>query len=251
MVSRGQDFSVTAAFWNELQRMVKWFKGHENSLLQVAEELKRVYPPTTVWVKNASLVRRAAFEILTVSDIIADIRTYEGEKYRPIHFHGITPTSDPLYSICVLQEPATIDGGFARAVISGVTLVKLNITHAQDKYCDVVDGVANSLKTLCVGRARVLLKNIGTGGDNKWGIIRLGDRSGEVLVKNTTGSPINAGFAGTAAVWSGTTGSETATGQTIEVFNRTDLDWEDQCFGVIDILNGYGPYVSPIQREPS
>jgi hypothetical protein len=248
MVSRGQDFSVTAAFWNELQRMVKWFKGHENSLLQVAEELKRVYPPTTVWVKNASLVRRAAFEILTVSDIIADIRTYEGEKYRPIHFHGIAPTSDPLYSVAVLQDPATIDGGFARAVISGVTLVKLNITHAQDKYCDVVDGVATSLKTVPVGRARVILKNIGTGSENKWGIIRMGDRSGETLVKNTTGSTISAGSSGTAAVWAGTPGSETATGQTITAYNRTSVDWEDGKFGSMDLLNGYGPYVSPLEQ---
>jgi hypothetical protein len=246
-VKRGDKLSrnITANDWNAMLALVSQEKGRAADKL--AEVLRTIYSPSVCWVQNTTSSPRAAFEVMSLDNIIADVRVYEGEKYKPIHFTGTTITNNPLYSYCVLQEPAAPNGGFARAVVAGVTLCKLNITHASDMWADVVDSVNTTLKTHCVGSSRVILKNSGTGSGDKWGILRIGDRSGEVLVFNDTGSTISSGGSGVASVASGTPLSETLTGQEILAYNRTGFDWGDQKFGTLALLGGRGPYVSPLE----
>lgn len=245
MVNSGEKLNIPATVWNDLLNMLGWWKG--GGLNQLTSELRTAYPPTIVWVKNTTISHRAAFEVLEINDTIADVRLFAQEKFKSLHLDGrnISNPLDSLYSYAVLQEPASANGGFARAVISGLTLCKLNITHAQDKYCDLAAGVPQTLKTGPLGTSRIILKNSGTGSDDKWGVIRVGHHSGQILVKNE-GSPIAGGASGDGSVIKPSDFS--LTGQVFTVKNASGVSWATDKRGSAELIDGVA-CVSP-QESP-
>lgn len=160
-------------------------------------------PERSPIVRNTTANIIPAFGVLGIHDLVVNVATNESARKSRIRVQGIAPDTSvlPTGKYCVLQESAAANGGLARCVIVGATLVKLNITHAADWACGVTNGVTDYLTTNPVGSSRILLKSFGTGSDNKWGIVRLGDH-----VTHFFGKPagsIAAGGSGTCNVWDG------------------------------------------------
>lgn len=247
-VHAGEPLKIQASVWNDVLAIVRWWRGSQ--IERLTRDLESIFPPSVIWIKNTTSSDIARGEVLAIdsSPVITLSENADFFKSR-LEWEGTTPsTSTPHFGkFVVLREPAAKNGGFARAVASGVALAKLNITHASDNYCEIANGVTSYLTTSALGSARILWKSTGTGSSDKWGLIRLGDPSGEILVYNATGSSIAAGASGTATVYSGTPLSETSTTQTLTVYNRTSVAWANAKFGSAALLSGYGPYVSPQQ----
>ena len=206
-------------------------------------------PSSVVYVKNISANDVTPGDVLGLGEPIIAPSDSVAEFQASLGFQGSIPSSStPHYGkYGVVQEAARKTDGFCRCVIAGLTFVKLNITHADDDYCEIANGVTTYLTTGALGSSRILWKSSGTGSSDKWGLIRVGDPSGEILVYNATGSAIAAASSGTATVYEGTAGSETSTGQTLTVYNRTSVSWANGKFGSAAIINRGQAYVSPLQ----
>lgn len=246
VVSPGQRLRIPASEWNELQAVLAHHRGQRTS--QDTDELRTLAGHGVIQIKNITAAKVNEFEVLGLDEPVTTLAQNEAEFKYNLFWKATTPsTSTPHYGkYVVLQEPAEPQG-FARAIIHGITLVKLNITHASDSYCEIANNVTANLTTSALGSSRILWKSSGTGSSDKWGLIRLGETSGEILVKNVTGSAIAGGASGTATVYSGTPLSETSTGQTLTVYNRTSVSWANDKYGSAAMLNFRGPYVSPQQ----
>jgi hypothetical protein len=242
----GQKYQPLAADLNDQQAMLREYRL--GKLLQGSGELHTPVGSVVIWIKNISDAKVNEFEVLGLDDPVTTFSDNETEFKYNLFWKATKPsTTTPHYGkYVVLQEPAESQG-FARAIIHGITLVKLNITHASDSYVEIEHEVTATLKTSALGSSRILWKTSGTGSSDKWGLSRLGEPSGEILVKNSTGSAIAAGSSGTATVHTGTAGSESSTGQTITVYNRTSVSWANDKYGSAALLNFRGPYVSPQQ----
>jgi hypothetical protein len=246
IAASGQRLNIPARDWNGLQAVLAQYRGER--LSQQSDELRTLVGHGVIWIKNISDAKVNEFEVLGLDEPVTTKADNETEFKYNLFWKATKPsTTTPHYGkYVVLQEPAESQG-FARAIIHGITLVKLNITHASDSYVEIEHEVTATLKTSALGSSRILWKTSGTGSSDKWGLIRLGEPSGEILVKNSTGSAIAAGSSGTATVHTGTAGSESSTGQTITVYNRTSVSWANDKYGSAALLNFRGPYVSPQQ----
>lgn len=221
LVSAGDDLNIEAGIWNDIQKLLEeWRAGR----VQFGAGSLRNWPASTVYVKNESQNDVTAGDVLGLGDPVIS-PTDNVEEFRSnFAFKGAIPsTSTPHYGqYGIVQEAADKTNGYCRCVVSGVTFVKLNITHASDLYCEIVNNVSTSLKTGALGSSRVLWKSTGTGSTDKWGLIRVGEPSGEILVKNTTGGDFTAGSHSFDVV-TGTPGSEATTGQTVTAYNLTTV----------------------------
>jgi hypothetical protein len=228
--SPGDRLSIPATVWNDLQAMLsEWKAGKLGGA--------RAQPAASglpVLIQNMASWDVNEFGVLGISDIVIDITQTTSEKFNGIRVVGIPPetASLPTGKYAVLQEPAAANGGFARAVIVGVTLVRLNITHAADWACGVTQGVTEGLTTNPVGSSRILLKSLGTGSSDKWGVIRVGDH-----VTHFFGKPagsISAGSSGTCNVWDGAFAG--ALGNSVPGCNNpstANLTSSDKVFGIV------------------
>ena len=85
---------------------------------------------------------------------------------------GVTPTADHAGAFAILLEPIAA-GAMGRAIVSGVTPVKVNITNADHRYAEVEAGQAGYLASAESGSALLLWKEAGTG--EKWALVRMGN----------------------------------------------------------------------------
>lgn len=228
--SPGQSLNIPAAAWNDMQTMLaEWRQGKLGGARGQASS-----GGLTVLVENFASWDVNEFGVLGISDLCIDITVVDSEKYNGVRVRGIPPDTSalPTGKYAVLQEPAKANGGFAQAIIPGATLVKLSITHAADWACGVTNGVTEGLTTNPVGSSRILLKSLGTGSDNKWGIVRLGDH-----VTHFFGKPagsIAAGGSGTCNVWDGAFAG--ALGNSVPSCNNpstASLTTSDKVFGIV------------------
>lgn len=238
-VSAGDRLKILAREWNDLLALLRWWKrtGVVNGYGR-GPAGKNQFGTQQVWVKNTTGTNLNAFEVLQISDLMIDILATPSEKYNTLSFDGIAPVFTlPMGRYCVLQEPAKSQqgsqpGGIARAVLSGETLVKLNIVHTADWACDLVAGTTSYLQTGPVGTSRILLKHTGTGSTNKFGVVRLGDAVDMFFGKpNAT---IASGASGTVNIWKPDfTGS--ALGPTVSGYNHSadSLLSTDKVHGVL------------------
>lgn len=238
---------ITPRKWNGLEDMLRRFQ-----MGQFDHSTPAFYEPYTasvVWCKNISANDVTPGDVLGLGDPVITPTDNLAEFKSRLAFDGSIPsTSTPHYGqYGVVQEACGKYDGFCRCVVAGLTFVKLNITHAADLYCEIANSVSTYLTTAPLGSSRILWKTSGTGSTDKWGLIRVGEPSGEILVYNATGSAIAAAASGTATVHTGTPGSESTTGQTLTVFNRTSVAWAASKYGSAAILQKGNAYVSPQQ----
>jgi len=88
----------------------------------------------------------------------------------------VTPAAGHTGSFVVLLEPI-IDGEIGRAVVSGVTPVKVDVADEAHAYADIAVGQAGYLASGESGSALILWKETGTG--QKWALVKIGMPSAE------------------------------------------------------------------------
>ncbi len=127
-------------------------------------------------VKNNSGADRGRFNVLGIDGpIFTPTESLDSFK-NTIALKGITPAAAThVGKFVILQEPLA-DGELGRAVISGVTPVKIDVTDAGHGYADVKDAVCGTLASAASGSSMILWAESGTG--EKWAIVKLGGGGG-------------------------------------------------------------------------
>lgn len=216
LVSSGSPLRILASDWNDIQAMLAAFRAGRVLFGSDTIDSGR----NRVLIKNTTASVVAAFGVLALDQPIIDFNntSNSSEKYEGVRFDGVTPsTSTPHYGkFAVLQEPAAASNGFARAVISGMTLANVLINDADDVAVDIANGVTTYLSSGQHGSARILWKPSGTG--QKLCLIQVGDWADAML--GQTDGAINKGASGTVSIHDGTEGSEADTGVNVTAYNR-------------------------------
>jgi hypothetical protein len=110
---------------------------------------------------------------------------------------GETPTTaSHTGKFAILQEPLD-DGETGVAIVSGVSVCKVNVTDAAHTHADAADGQSGYLASGTSGLAQILGKPAGTG--QLWCLVRLGGGAGG-LVPVTLASDGGSNSDGTSAV---------------------------------------------------
>lgn len=201
---------------------------------------------TVIQVKNATSNSAQRGHILGLGDWTFDPDNTQQleELQETLCVEGVVPAAATHKDQFVVLPYDLAEGEIGDAILSGLVLVKVDITNTSHTFCTVADGVTQNLKSAAGGRGRILKAQPGTG--LKWALVELGGTMGEILIKNDTGSDIAAGSSGTFKVFSGTPGSETDTGQTINAFNKSSVAFKNGKFGAAAYLNGHA-YACPWQ----
>ena len=228
----GQDLEIEAGAYNDLLLMrQQWLSNGRNPLLP--QDRNQLGGPGWCWIKNTTANALAFGEVLGIDSPIITLANNAAEKYNGVRWKGVTPsTSTPHFGqYAILQEPAAANA-IVRAVMHGITWVKLTITHTLDPAAEITNNSTTGLTTGYVGTSRILWKDTGTG-SGKWGLIRVGD-----TLDNFFGKPnatIASGASGTVNAWKPDfTGS--ALGPTIpSCYNHsaTGLTTSDKVAGVV------------------
>jgi hypothetical protein len=248
LASPGKKLNIVASDWNDMQAMLREWRHGRLSFggSGVSNPLG-----STVWVKNISANDVTPGDVLGLGNPVITPTDDVTEFRARLAFEGSIPsTSTPHYDqYGIVQEACAKTDGFCRCVVSGITFCKLNITHAADLYCEIANSISTYLTTAPLGSSRILWKDSGTGSSNKWGLIRVGEPSTEILVKNNSGGDFAGGSSCTGLeVHTGTTGgSESDTGQRLTAYNRSSQSFKNGKYGSAAILHKGVAYVSPQQ----
>lgn len=221
VVSAGQPLRIAASDWNDVQAMLGQWRASGRRLAPSGQPLIDLRNAALILIKNTTNAAVSAFGTLALDQPIIDFNdaANAGEKYEGVRFDGITPsTSTPHYGkFAVLQEPAAASSGFARAIISGMTLANVLINDADDVACDIANSQTAYLTSGQHGAARILWKPASVTGQ-KLCLIQIGDWADCMLGK--TDSAINKAASGTVSIWDGAEGSEADTGVNVTAYNR-------------------------------
>jgi hypothetical protein len=169
---------LPAEFLNDLQTMLSQWRANGRRLAPDGASISGGSRGHEILIKNTTSSDIAAFGVLALDQPVIDFTTTANasERFNGIRFKGIAPsTSTPHYGkFCVLQEPALKTNGFARAIVSGLTLAKVSITDSDDGAAEITNSETGFLTTSAWGTARVVWKQSGTG-SGKWALLDLGD----------------------------------------------------------------------------
>jgi hypothetical protein len=128
-----------------------------------------------ILIRNDSGDNRDRFDILGLDDILIDPADNEVVFANMQAMVGVTPTSDHLGMFAILLEPVA-GGGIGRALLMGVTAVKVDIVDSSHAFADVDDGECGNLISGFAGSAEILWKEVGAG--VKWAVVRFGGGGG-------------------------------------------------------------------------
>lgn len=185
-VQRGQPLRIPAADWNAI---VDATRAHlEDQLGNGGTTTSGGKQAGVVFVKNASGAAVDRFAVLGIGGPIITPTDNADEFKRQVAVSGVTPTSGHAGKFVILLEPAP-SGGIVRAVVAGVSIVKVNVIAAAHEFAEVKAGDAAKLDSAAQGTARILWKESGTG--DKWAIVRLGESAPSLIpvtVAQTGGS---------------------------------------------------------------
>jgi len=209
----GDPLRIPAATYNELLAMLAWYRGQGRGL---GSQSGFTRDPDVVPLKNGSGADIAdPFNVLGIDSPLFTPSDNLTEFKFNFALKGVTPDDVTHYSqVAILQAPV-VDNGVVPAVLSGLSIVKLDVGHASHTHADVKDNDKTKLKTEFSGSARILWKESGTG--DKWGIVRLGEGPQTVLGK--TDAAIAKGASGTVSIWTPDATSDTGANVT-SVANR-------------------------------
>lgn len=208
-VEPGQPLDYPAEFFNVQIDVAQSFLSKTGA---TAAGFQRQRDPDVVKVKNASGADVDRFGVLEVTGVVFTPTDNEDEFKNNFALTGGTPSTN-LENFVVLLEPIP-DGKFGRAIISGVTPVKIDVVDADHQFARAKSASAAELES-GRGPARIIWKESGTG--SKWSLVRLGD-SGTEFVLCKPQADIAAGGSGLCVVWQNAT---TPTTETISLVH----DW--------------------------
>ncbi len=164
-VARGETLRVPADTWNTLIDVARSHRQRELSQGVNAGGLRT--STGIVTVRNTSGADQDRFAVMGLSGIVIPPADNELEFQSRPAFDVVVPTEDHSDSFVILTEPVAA-GRLARAMVAGVTPVKLDVQSEDDQYAVAKAGETAHLETGS-GSARILWKESGTG--LKWGVV--------------------------------------------------------------------------------
>ncbi len=169
-VQSGQKLEIHATTFNSFVDAARDFKERQRDRRSQPEP----YFPDSgiILVANNSGADRNRFDVLGVTQpIIAPEANLIEFKRRPT-FRGVRPEAQHKCRFVVLLEPVKANK-IARAVIAGVTIVRLKVDDPLDTCCDIQPKKCDYLKSSIDGSAQILWKQKNSG--VCWAIVRLGN----------------------------------------------------------------------------
>jgi len=187
-VRRGDPLEIPAETFNTFIDAARDFQNRtQNRQSTNTQELRQT---GTLLVKNGSGQDRQRFEVLAIDRPIFLPSDSLWSFQDQVAVIGVVPDEDKhVGRFVVLLEPLR-DGMIGRAVVSGVTPVRLNVLNEAHEWADIEDGETDSLKTDTAGSAFILWKEpAGSGGYGgygygygyygglRWALVRIGNLS--------------------------------------------------------------------------
>ncbi|NCA67835.1 MAG: hypothetical protein EOM87_07220 [Clostridia bacterium] len=186
-VQSGDKLKIPASTYNAFIDAAQAVKDKSNFL----SSTNKNSDSRKVIVQNNSGGNLDKFEILGISAPYVTPTDNETDFQNRITIVGITPDiDDHKGKFIVLQEPIP-NGKIGRGIISGETIVKINVVDEDHKYADVTDATSTYLTSSDSGSARILWKESGTG--VVWAYVRIGNNVS--ILFGTVASPPSSGEA--------------------------------------------------------
>ncbi len=211
-VHSGQPFRMSAETFNAFVDAATAYQASQQST--ASGNPAAAQPTGMVLVRNDSDADQERFAVLGLSDpLILPSANERVFLERPL-FSVVSPDKD-LHArrFCVLQEPiAASDVG--RALVLGITPVRLDVQADDDELAAVVSDETGSLQTGSDGGARILWKDSGST-DTVWGIVQIPAGGGDAGTPNLVLSVTKAAHGwqlGDVLRWSGTAWEEADAG---------------------------------------
>lgn len=169
--------ALRATTWNALMDAAKKARGSQHSI--ESEDALAFRQGDIIRVLNDSGTGLGRFSVLGVDSPVFDPAGSTQELtgfLNHIVLACVTPNeADHLGRFIVLLEPAAA-GAIARAYVSGVCPVLVNVTSDSHSCADIADGDYNRLQSRSNGSAQMLWREGGTG--EQWAYIRFGTPCG-------------------------------------------------------------------------
>ena len=172
-VNAGDPFKFPASFFNDLVEMRQLWKA---GLLSIGVTGIRDIPDADIiQAKNTTEATIARFGVMGISGVIISPTDRLNQfKERPA-LTGTTPTTAGHASKFMVAQIPIRAGKTGPAIVSGTTIVQVNIVDADHEFADVKDSDATQLESANTGAASILYKPTGTG--SKWCVVRIGNGS--------------------------------------------------------------------------
>ena len=173
-VKPGDPLAIPAATFNTFVDAAQDFRNRQH-------RQERPLPPAsagsgTIRVKNASGADRDRFAVLGIDvPVFTPTDNLEGFKNEPVLAGVVPTTANHLGRFVVLAEPLAA-GAIGRAVLTGLTPVKVYIDDVAHRAADVDNSNATRLRSSTSGTASILWAEAGTG--ERWALVRLGGAGG-------------------------------------------------------------------------
>jgi len=168
-VQSGDPLAIPATTFNTL---IDSARDHQAQKQRTAQGHQPSFPqPGIISVMNVTGAARDRFDIVGLAGpSITPTMNLDEFKNHPLFF-GAMPSTLYRGRFAVLLEP--LDSvAIGRALVSGVSPVRIDVTDTGHSFADVKDAEAGHLASSDSGSATILWKDSGTG--VKWAVIRLG-----------------------------------------------------------------------------
>jgi len=169
-VRPGDALKIPAPAYNAFADAAEAVRNLDRSMS--ARPLVGTREPDIIYVLNSSGVALDRYDVLGIEGPVITPQKNEDEFMHRVVMEGTTPADADHTGKFVIMLEALPDGDIGRAVLSGVTLCRLDVLDAAHKYADIADGDVTTLETAETGAAQILWYDSTTGSD--WAVVRLG-----------------------------------------------------------------------------
>jgi len=213
-VQSGQPLVIPANAYNTFIDAARDYQ--DRRMRQQARTVTPDTKPGVVLVRNTSGADQNRFAVMEITSPVIGPTDNLLEFQNKIAFDAVAPTADGISRFVVLAEPIK-NTKLGQAVLAGITPVQIDVTDESAEYAQPIEAETGYLRTASTGSARIVWKDVGTG--LKWGVVQIpaGGAGCSVKVGIITACDYAAGTA-TVELATGTLGSLTGTGETIEAY---------------------------------
>lgn len=164
-VRRGEAFRISASTYNALLDAATAYHRRAHDL--GAPSKPRSIRTGAVLVQNQSGSALDQYAVVELGSPII-LPTENEQAFRARVTFKVTTPGDSPGPMAILQEPVAA-GGVGRAIVFGVTPVRLKVTDESHEYAEVTPSESGYLTSAPTGSARVLYKEEGT--EEVWAIV--------------------------------------------------------------------------------
>ncbi len=197
-VKKGEPLSIPADEYNTFLQVANDYRTKSVAARPLQQE--RHVPHGLVRIKNATDDDLDRFSVLGIDGPLFSPNGSLEEYQNRLAFVGVTPTPDHLDKFAIIQEPLAI-GAIGLAMISGISVVQVNVSSALDEFVEVADGQSGHLQSTPAGSARILEKSSDTSTSTTWAHVLLGVSSSSAVEMAVLDGALASGGSATASVW--------------------------------------------------